>query len=40
LKIKCNQRRARVFAGKRLASPPAREDAGAPRRRHWLYLIF
>jgi hypothetical protein len=23
-----------------LASPPAREDAGAPRRRHWLYLIF
>src|SRR5215470_8413040 len=39
LRNKCNQRCARVLAG-RLIAIPAREDAGPPLRRHWLDLIF
>jgi hypothetical protein len=26
--------------GQAIGQSPAREDAGAPRRRQWLYLIF
>jgi len=40
LKIKCTQAVRPRPRGQALGHTPAREDAGAPLRRHWMHLIF